>query len=205
MSLTPPPPVTRRDWTFPIIAGVVAIVVVLAVCLLGTAMAFVSLRDPSVPDPGASGQPAPSVGPTQRNVGSGPECLIGDWAETNYALTTLMGTSQVRLTGKGAASKFSTDGTLFQLYQNVTYAGSADGNTYEVVVNGSLMVDYEADATTIRYSNPVTLGTTTLKINGVVDAWDKLEASLTPESYTCQGNKLRLTGEGTVTELQRIS
>lgn len=201
MSLTPPPPVTRRDWTLPIIAGVVAIVVVLALCMVGSAAAFVSLRRPATP---GTDIPQPSVMPTQPNVSSGPDCLIGDWLETNYVLTTPVGGVEVRFTGKGAVSRFGTDGTVFQLLQNVVYAGSAGGKRYEIVVDGSLMLDYEADATTIRYSNPVTLGTNVLKIDGTVAASEELTASLTPETYVCQGNLLRLTGEQSTTELQRI-
>jgi len=201
MSLTPPPPVTRRDWTLPIIAGVVAIVIVLALCLVGSAAAFVSLRRPVTP---VTGEPVPSVIPTQPNVKAGPECLIGDWLETNYVLTTPVGNSEVRFSGKGAVLRFATDGSVFQLLQNVVYAGSSGGNRYEIVVNGSLLLDYEADATTIRYSNPVTVGTSTLKINGTVSASEELTASLTPETYTCQGNQLRLVGEQSTTELQRI-
>jgi hypothetical protein len=199
MSLTPPPPVTRRDWTLPIIAGVVAIVVVLAVCMVGSAAAFVSLRR-------EAGPPTPSVLPTQPNAAglTGPECLIGDWLETSYVLTIPISGVEVRFTGKGAVSRFGTDGTLFQLLQNVVYAGSAEGKRYEIVVDGSLMLDYQADATTIRYSNPVALGTNVLKIDGTVAASEELTASLTPETYVCQGNLLRLTGEQSTTELQRI-
>jgi hypothetical protein len=201
MSLTPPPPVTRRDWTLPIVAGVVAIVVVLAVCMVGSAMAFVSPRRPATP---GTDLPTPSVLPTQPNVKSGPECLIGDWLETNYVLTTPVDGTEVRFTGKGAVTRFSTDGTVFQLLQNVVYAGSANGSRYEFVVNGSLMLDYEADDTTNRYINPVTLGTSVLKVNGTVVASEELTASLTPETYTCQGTVLRLTGEQSTTEWQRI-
>jgi len=201
MSLTPPPPVTRRDWTLPIISGVVAIVVVLAVCMVGSAAAFVSLRRQATP---ASGEPVPSGIPTGSNLKSGPECLIGDWLETSFVLTVRMGTSDVKFSGKGAVSRYSTDGRLLQLYQNVVYAGSGGDNRYELVINGSLLLDYEADATTIRYSNPVTIGTSTLKINGVATTAEPLEASTTPETYACQGNVLRLQGEQSVTELQRL-
>jgi hypothetical protein len=201
MSLTPPPPVTRRDWTLPIIAGVVAIVVVLALCMVGSATAFVSLRRPATP--GTDGPP-PSVTPAQPNVSSGPECLIGDWLETSLVLTIEVGGSPVRFTGNGAVYRYDTDGTVFQLLQNAVYAGSVNGNRYEMVVNGSLLLDYEADATTIRYSNPVTVGTNVFKVNGTVAASEELTASLTPETYLCQGNLLQLTGEQSTTELQRM-
>jgi hypothetical protein len=200
MSLTPPPPVTRRDWTLPIIAGVVAIVVVLAVCSVGSVLAFVSLRREQPP---STGTPAPSVLPTQPNVKTGPECLIGDWLETNNVLTLDVGGSEVRFSGKGAITKFAPGGNLFQLLQNVVYAGSAGGNQYEIVVSGSLVMDYAADATTIHYSDPVAVGTTIIKVNGTVSATEELTASLTPETYTCQGNELRLVGERSTTELQR--
>lgn len=201
MSLTPPPPVTRRDWTFPIIAGVVAIVVVLALCLIASAATFVSLRRQAAP---VTDEPGSSVPPSGPNVKTGPECLIGDWLETNYVLITLVGNTRVRLSGKGATLRFGTDGKVFQLLQNVVYAGSFGGNRYEFVMDGSALVDYQADATTIRYSNLVTTGTGTLKINGAVKATEALTVSLTPETYTCQGNQLRLDGEQSTTELQRI-
>ncbi|HZM83978.1 MAG TPA: hypothetical protein VFC19_50310 [Candidatus Limnocylindrales bacterium] len=200
MSLTPPPPVTRRDWTLPIIAGVVAIVVVLGVCLVGSATAFVSLRRQSTL---GSGVPVPSAMPTPPSV-TGPECLIGDWLETNGVLTVPFGSSELRFSGKGAVTRFSADGSVLVLYQNVVYAASSGSNRYEILNNGSMLLDYEADATTIRYSNPVTLGTSTLKINGTVNTAQPMEASTTPETYTCQGNNLRLQGEQSVTELQRL-
>jgi hypothetical protein len=115
-----------------------------------------------------------------------------------------VGGSEVRFNGKGATLRFSTDGSVFQELKNVVYAGSSSGNRYEIVVNGSLLMEYEADATTIRYSNPFGVGTSTLKINGTVSASEEISASLTPETYTCQGNLLRLAGEQSLTELQRI-
>lgn len=200
MSLTPPPPVTRRDWTLPIIAGVVAIVIVLAVCLVGSAAAFLSLRSQPVP---SAGGPVPSALPGEPNV-TGAECLIGDWLETSNVITYQMLGTQLRFSGKGAVTRFSTDGSALTLYQNVVYAASSGSSQYEIVNNGSMLLDYEADATTIRYSNPVTLGTSTLKINGVVNTAETLTASTAPETYTCQGNKLQLKGDRYVTELQRI-
>jgi hypothetical protein len=200
MSLTPPPPVTRRDWTLPIIAGVVAIVIVLAVCLVGSAAAFLSLRSQPIAGPGET---VPSVLPSGPNV-TGAECLIGDWLETSNALTYQMLGSRLQFTGKGAVTRFSTDGSAFTLYQNVVYAASSGSNHYEIVINGSMLLDYEADATTIRYSNPVTLGTSTLKINGVVSTAETMTASTAPETYTCQGNRLRLQTDQYLTELQRI-
>lgn len=200
MSLTPPPPVTRRDWTLPIIAGVVAIVIVLAVCLVGSAAAFLSLRSKPVP---SRGETVPSALPNGPNV-TGAECLIGDWLETSNVLTYQMLGSRLQFSGQGAITRFSTDGSVFTLYQNVVYAASSGSNRYEIVNNGSMLLDYEADATTIRYSNPVTLGTSTLKVNGVVNTAETLTASTASETYTCQGNKLRIQGDQYVTELQRI-
>jgi len=200
MSLTPPPPVTRRDWTLPIIAGVVAIVVVLAVCLVGTGAAFVSLRRQTTLNPG---EPVPSATPDAPNV-TGPECLIGDWIETNSVLTVDAGSTRLQFKGQGALVKYATDGRLLVVYQNVVYTASSSSNRYEVVNNGTMLLEYEADATTIRYSKPVTVGTATLKTNGVVSTATPLEASVTPETYTCQGNQLRLEGQQSVIELRRI-
>jgi len=198
MSLTPPPPVTRRDWTLPIIAGVVAIVVVLAVCLVGSAATFMSLRGSATPQTDASGTPAPPPS------GSAARCLVGDWLETSFVTTVEIYGTAVQLTGKGTLSRYAPDGTVTIVLENVVYSGSAGGDTFEVVHNGSLQMNYVADDTTIRYSNPITVGTTTWKVNGTVRGTEKIEASVQPETYKCQGNQLRLLGDESAAELQRL-
>ena len=147
MSLTPPPPVIRRDWTLPIIAGVVAIVVVLAVCLVGSAAAFVSLRGRATPDT------VPSATPVPMRSGSPARCLIGDWLETSFATTVEIYGAHVQLSGKGMLSRYAPDGTVIVVAENVVYSGSADGDTFEVVHNGSLQMN---TSPTIRRSNTAT-------------------------------------------------
>jgi len=163
-------------------------------------MAFWSVRQPI---PVASRPPTPSATQIAPTV-TGAECLIGDWIETNGTFTLLAGNTKLQFSGNGSLTKFSTDGKVLVVYKNVVYAASSSLNRYEVINNGTFMLDYATDATTIRYSNPVTVGTATLKINGTVNTTAPLVASLTPETYTCQGNKLRLQGEQSVTELQRL-
>jgi hypothetical protein len=200
MSLTPPPPVTRRDWTLPIIAGVVAIVVVLGVCLVGSATAFVSLRRPAAPDTAAS---APSVIPGRPNV-TGPQCLIGDWLETNGVNYLEIGSDTLPFTGKGAILKFTDTGIAGAAYQNTIYTATAGSNRFELVNNGAVAMEYVADATTIRYSDQVPSGTVTLKVNGIANTAIPLELDMTPETYTCQADSLHLQGTHSSSDLQRL-
>ncbi|HEX6683196.1 MAG TPA: hypothetical protein VF062_10390 [Candidatus Limnocylindrales bacterium] len=183
-----------------------AIVVVLAVCLVASATAFVSLRgknataSPDVTVP----TPAPSVLPTPQSNKPGPECLIGDWLLTSFANTAEIYGANVPLTGKGSVSRYGPDGVNIGVYDNLVLSGTAGGDSYEVIHNGILKLNYVADDTSIRYSNPVAEGTTTWKVNGRVRNSEPLGASLDPDTYKCQGNELRLFWEGGASEYQRI-
>lgn len=187
---------------FPIIAGAVAIVVVLAVCLVGGAAALM-LRGQAVAGPTAA--PAPSVWPTRPDIKSGPECLIGDWIQTNITSTAEIGGVTVRLTGEGTVARYAADGTYAALMDNVVLSGTAGGDSYEVIFHGSLTFHYAADETTIRYSSPASRGITTWKINGMVRTSEPISATLEPDTYRCEGNELRLFWREGAAEYQRTA
>lgn len=207
MSSTPPAARSRRDWTLPIVAGVLALVVVLVVCVVGGITAFVTLRgeskpsaSPSVAAPRPSVSPPPTAKPAQ-------DCLLGDWEETSYVATVEIFGVRVQLTGKGRLMRIEP-GTTTSVYDNYVVAGSANGSRYEVVHNGTIVLNYQADATSLHFSNPKVQGTTTWKVNGRVRDSEPMQVLLTPDKYICSGNELRIYGEGDgdgyASELRRI-
>jgi hypothetical protein len=204
--MEPIPPQPRRNWTVPIIVVAIGLVVVLIICLAGTAAAIFAWRaNDAAPAPSpsaaqASVSPTPAASPVPVHPA---DCLIGDWLETSYSgYADLYGT-RVQLSGKGAVIRYTPAEALY-LLENIVITGTANGKTYEVIHNGTLKVNYTADDTTIRYSNPQATGTTTWKINGSVEDTEPLKAALKPDTYRCQGNELRLFGEQSATELRRL-
>ncbi|HCU52535.1 MAG TPA: hypothetical protein DGG94_22530 [Micromonosporaceae bacterium] len=196
----------RRDWTVPVLLGAVALAVLVVVCVAGSAAAFLSFR--AKPANNSSATPAPSTSrpaPTQPPATMAPaDCLIGDWEEVSYVTNSEIYGVTVQLTGKGSLIRFAADGTSVTVLNNVVVSGSAQGSSYEVIHNGSLALNYVADATTINYSNPKASGTTTWKVDGKVRDTEPIRASLKPDTYRCQGNDLRLFSETGATELKRI-
>lgn len=203
MSSTPPPP-KSRNWTLPIIAGAAALAVVLLVCVVGSATAYFTLRDRNTGAPAPTPTPAPVRPQSPAAAKSPADCLIGDWTETSYVSTAEINGTRVQLTGKGTLVRFSPDGTTTSVYDNIVVSGTASGKSYEVVHNGTTLLNYQSDEKNIHYSNPRVDGTTTWKINGKVDGTQPMKVLLTPETYRCSGNDLRLYGDQYAIELQRI-
>jgi hypothetical protein len=110
----------------------------------------------------------------------------------------------VQISGKGSIKRISPDGTVFSVEDNVVLAGTANGDNYEVIFNGTVKSNYVADAERIHYSNPSTTGTTTWKINGRIRTSEPITAMLGPNTYKCQDNELRLFWETGASEYKRI-
>lgn len=199
----------RRQWTIAIIVGAIALVFVLVLCLAGGAAALWAWRSSPDPEPSttAVSTSAPSVSPSPSPSPSPltpAACLIGDWLE-NTATTnaSIFGTS-VQLTGGGTIVRFTADGVNVLYMDNVTLSGQANGDQYDVVHNGSLTMNYEANDTTINYSSPRSAGNTTWKVNGKTRDTEPMKASLKPQTYSCKGDQLRLYGESGADELTRV-
>lgn len=193
----------RRDWTVPLVVGVVALVVVLVVCLGGAAAAFLLTR----PDPVAPPSPSPSPSPVAVVPSPAPvspaRCLIGQWRETSYTSSADLFGVTVQLTGAGTLLSYGADGTLVTV-DKVTRTGTRNGDRYEVIHNGTTRLNYEADDEMINYSNASATGTTTWKVNGSVRDRENLSTTITPDRYTCKGDKLRLYGDSYSIEADRI-
>lgn len=206
--MSPPPisPTKSRDWTLPVLGGVVAVVLlVLAVCVVGGAAAFVALRRDAAPAPASPAAPTPSSMPAPPpDPRTGPQCLIGNWLLINSTSTSQIYGATVQLSGKGSIVSFAADGTYVWLAENIVLSGTAGGSYYEVIFNSSLKLNYLADAEKILYSNPTATGTTTWKINGKVRTSAPTTADLHPNTYKCQGNDLRTFRDGGASEYQRI-
>ncbi len=202
---TPPPPPQRRNWTLPIVAGVLALVVVAVVCVGGSVMTYLALRKPDTP-------PAPTPAPTTASTPTPPptapktnaECLIGDWLETSHVSTAEIFGTRVQLYSKGTVHRFGSDGVSTTVYDNLVHAGQANGSNYEVIHNGKIVLNYLADETNLHYSNPKVEGTTTWKVDGKVRDTEPMQVLLTPETYKCSGDQLRIYGDQYAIEYQRI-
>ncbi|WP_155374242.1 hypothetical protein [Catellatospora vulcania] len=195
----------RRDWTVPVVVGVVVLVVALVVCLGGAAAAYLLTRTDPVAAPSASPSPTPSpvaVLPSPAPA-SPARCLIGQWRETSYTASADIFGVNVQLTGAGTLLDYRANGTLVTV-DKVTRKGTRNGDRYEVIHSGSSRLNYEADEELINYSNAVTTGTSTWKINGSVRERQKMTTSITPDRYTCRGDRLRLYGDGYSIEAERI-
>jgi hypothetical protein len=206
--MSSPPPVTptkSRDWTLPLIGGVVAVVLlVLAVCVVGGAAAFVALRRDAAPSPSARLAPSAVPAPPPADTGTGPDCLIGAWLLTNSTSTAVIYGTTVQLSGKGTIISFAGDGTYVWHAENVVLSGTAAGDFYEVIFNSTIKLNYIADAEKILYSNPTATGMTTWKINGKVRTTEPTTSLLDPSTYKCRGNELRVFYENGPSEYQRI-
>ncbi len=182
-----------------------ALVVVAVVCIGGGVAAYLTMRESG----DTSNPPTPTPAPSQV-IASPPapkthaDCLVGDWIETSYAGTAEIYGTRVQLTSKGALVRFSPEGTTLTLYENLVRTGQADGNNYEVIHNGRVGFNFVADETTLHYSNPQVEGTTTWKVNGKVRDTEPMQVLLTPETYKCSGNQLRIFGDNYAMEYQRI-
>jgi hypothetical protein len=189
--------------------SVVAIGVVLALCVAGSATAYLVYRQRTAPAPSESPSPSPArtPGPPQPSAQpgtSGPDCLVGVWVEVSVSSWANIYGTRVQLIGKGAVASFGADGVHRALFDNLVRAGTAAGDNYEVIHNGKAQTNYTVDATTVYYSNPVTEGQTTWKINGRVRTSEQFRLTLAPDTYKCQGNDLRLFSEDYAAEFKRI-
>ncbi|MEV0460850.1 hypothetical protein [Catellatospora methionotrophica] len=195
----------RRDRTALVIVGVVLlVVVVLVVCLVGGAAAYFGLRSGPVASPSVSPvAAAPSIPPPPPPSAAPADCLIGDWRETSYTVKWEIYGNRVQFTGSGTLMRIKADGTMTTV-DRTTRRGAHQGDRYEMIHNGTTSLHYVADDKTINYSSPVTTGTTVLKVNGRQRASQKLEATITPETYHCKGDELRLFGAAYSSEWQRI-
>ena len=204
MAPIPPPP--RRNWTVPLILGIAALVLILVVCVAGTAAAFFTWRSANKAEPSVSlsAPTTPSATPASpAPPKTGADCLVGDWLETNYTGNSNIYGTKVQLSGKGTLVRFTGTEVVYAL-QNVVVSGTANGDTYEVIHNGSLKMNYVVDDKNIHYSNPQADGTTTWKVNGKTRDTEPIKAALGSETFVCQGNDLRMFGENGSTELKRI-
>lgn len=186
------------------IAGTAALAIVAVLCLAGVTTALLAWRtapDPVVAQPSSPAATLPSPSPSPPAPAT---CLPGDWLETSNTASTTLDGLPVQLSGSGSVLRFARDGTITNVSNNVVLRGQAGGNSYEVIHNGTLMVNYQANDTTIYFSNPRATGTTSWKRNGRLQATEQMTAVLTPETYSCQDDQLRLYGDGYAIELTRL-
>jgi hypothetical protein len=203
----------RRQWTIALIIGAIALVFVLVICVAGGAAGFLAWRStadssPSVTAdatsiPSVSPTPSPSPSPSPSPL-TPAACLIGDWRENTATTNSEIFGVSVQLTGGGATVHFTTAGENVLRLENVVMAGKANGDSYEVIHNGTLTMNYEATDTTIHYSNPRASGNTTWKVNGKTRDTEPLKGTLKPQTYSCKGDQLRLYGQTGADELTRI-
>jgi hypothetical protein len=207
--MQPTPP--RRDWTLPVVLGAVLLAMVLLVlCVAGGAAAFFALRGRADAPPVATASPSVSPSPSKTPAPPPPsvspaDCLIGNWRETSYTSTANLFGVRVQISGSGTLMRINGNGTL-NTVDKVTRRGTAGGDRYEVIHNGATTLNYQADDSTIHYSNPRATGTTTWKVNGRTQDTEPMKATLGSDSYTCKGNELRLynDSDGYTIEWQRV-
>ncbi|GAA1393360.1 hypothetical protein GCM10009662_01590 [Catellatospora coxensis] len=187
--------------------GVVALVALLVLCLAGGAAAYLALRDepatsPS-PSPSAAASPSAALPPPPPPSAAPADCLIGSWRETAYTANWEMYGNKIQFTGSGTLMQIKADGTMATV-DKTTRRGSGYGDRFEMIHSGTTKLNYVADDKTINYSNPQATGWTTLKVNGSQRAKERLKATITPETYSCKGDQLRLFGTVYSSEWQRI-
>ncbi|WP_144126955.1 hypothetical protein [Catellatospora sichuanensis] len=189
----------------PVVVGVVVLVVFLVVCLAGGAAAYFALRgEPAAaPSPSPVAAVSPSTPPPPPPSAAPAACLVGSWRETSYTANWEMYGNKIQFTGAGTLMQVNADGTMTTV-DKVTRRGAGYGDRYEMIHNGTTKLNYVADDKTINYSSPRATGTTTLKVNGRQRAREPLKATITPETYSCKGDELRLFGEVYSSEWERI-
>ncbi|MEV4410855.1 hypothetical protein [Catellatospora sp. NPDC049609] len=188
----------------PVVIGVVLLVVVLVVCLTGGAAAYLATRDrPGAPSPSASPSRSPAAAAPSPSPVSPARCLIGRWNETSYTDYSDIYGVKVQVKGAGSTMDFRADGTVV-IVRKVTLRGVANGDRYEVIMNGTHTISYQAGDDVINYSNPRSTGTITWKINGKVRDRENLIWITTPDNYTCTSSQLRIYGADYAMELDRV-
>jgi hypothetical protein len=204
-------PQDRRSWTIAIFAGVIVLVLVAFLCVAGGAAGFLALRSSSgeaaapTPETVAAPSVSPSASPSPSPSPPSPAaCLVGDWVmKTSTNNTQLFGVN-VQLTGSGWTSRYSATEIVVNL-NNVVMSGQANGDSYEVIHNGTITLNYQATENTIYYSNPRVVGSTTWKVNGRTRDSEPLRASLKSETYMCAGDQLRVYTDVGAAELTRVA
>ncbi|GIF96750.1 hypothetical protein Cci01nite_18440 [Catellatospora citrea] len=185
--------------------SVVVLGMLLVLCLAGGVAAYFALRgepaSTASPSPVAAASASPS--PLPRPSVAPAACLIGSWRETSYTANWEMYGNKIQFTGAGTLMRIDADGTMATV-DKVTRRGAGYGDRYEVIHNGTTKLNYVADDKTINYSSPRTTGTTTLKVNGRQRASEPLKATITPETYSCKDDRLRLFGDVYSSEWERI-
>lgn len=172
-------------------AGVAGLVVVLLLCAVGAVTGIMMLRRDTTP----AANPVPvQTPPSPSPPITGAACLLGEWEEMSWVGTVTVYGVQVRITGKGTRMRLGPD-TMISIADNIVYAGTAGGRRYEAIQDGTVTVTYQVVGTTLHYSDPRAEGTSIWKRDGVVLTTDPMEAVTTPETFSCSGNDLRITGE----------
>jgi hypothetical protein len=205
----------KRDPLPFIIIGVV-LAVVAAICCLGGALVLFERRTtpepsrtpPPLPTP-QSGEPRPSTGPSGSGGGnplSGAACLVGVWRETSHTESATINGVTVQLKSSGSLQRFTADGTaVLDLSQGVTQTGKSGSTTYQVISKGTITFHYRTEPGVVFYADPVGKGTIVWKRNGKQFDSARLQGSIGPEFFSCNGDKLTQNTDDYAIELERVT
>ena len=201
----PPPEPARRPARNRRTALVATIAVAALLAAAGAVWAFG--RDPNRPPAGLDASSAAPSAPVSPSRSMTPEeCVVGTWDQVRitYSNVNYYGTT-VTTTGSGSVYVYRADGTGRTELNNTTYTGQGGGNTYEEIHNGWLTWRYRAGSGRLIFTDTVTSGTATIKVNGRVRETHALRVSGDDSSvdYACDATGMSISSESYTLDLRR--
>jgi hypothetical protein len=170
-----------------IVAGVVSVIYILAGDRGGVPRADVA-------PPPASGAPA-STAPAQ--------CLVGTWTLTRWNFNYGDEGQFTTEAGRGTYS-FRADGTgEWDFGSGIAASGTYAGKQSTARLTGRLTFEFTIAGATISYHNMVANTGIVVYQSGRVVADAEVEPDTEAESFSCTGDKLQFTSEGSDVELRR--
>ena len=153
---------------------------------------------PSGAGPTAPHSPTPSPTPTYP-PGVDP-CLLGTWLRETSTVVGYIDSAPLRYVGgKGALMTFRANGTAHtDLRKTVRFVARYRADRWSWEERGTITGNYRADGETLRWNGLRAKGTGKLFRNNRVNNSVALTTTSEPDSYTCSGDRLSMSG--TVTE-----
>jgi hypothetical protein len=193
-----PPPAPRRSLA-PLVMVTVMVMTVVAGAVTIVYLLTGDRSDRPAPAAVASAPPSASASAS----GAVDACVVGDWQNVRSALTDAeRGVSLT--TDKGEILRLRADGTgEADFGSGVTLKGKYGGVTAEVMYIGKITFRYSTAGGTLTYTDVQSDAREVVFRSGRIVSNERIAAEADSDSYTCSGDTMRVTSEGSDDEYRR--